>query len=139
MKRENVCPDRSAASPASARSLHGRRMTWRIGTRRRVGRRQPRRPESLAKAQRALLRLARLSQQRQLLAPGLPELVDETGRIVAGEAMIGELRLSRVAPGIAHGAIDAVDGEERERVGADEPTHSLEVHARGEQLVALGR
>ena len=44
-----------------------------------------------------------------------------------------------VAPGVAHRAIDAVDRQEGEAVGAHEAAHLLEVHARGEQLVALGR
>src|ERR1700758_4973204 len=76
--------------------------------------------------------LARFSQQRQLRASRIAELVDETGRIVAGEAMVGELRLSRIAAVIAHGAIDSVDGEEGERVGADKPAHLLEGHAGSE-------
>src|SRR3984885_6180814 len=81
---------------------------------------------------------ARFGQKRQLLASRVPELVDETGGIVAGEAMVGELRLSRVAAGITHGAIGSLDGQERERVGADKSPHPLEVHAGGEQLLALG-
>ena len=45
--------------------------------------------------------------------------VGQRGRIVAGEAVVGELRPHRVAPLVAHGAVDAVDREEGERVGAD--------------------
>ena len=61
------------------------------------------------------------------------------GRIVAGEAMVGELRPHRIAALIAHGAVDAVDREEGERIRADELAHAFEVVGGGEQLVALGR
>src|SRR5262245_22125798 len=54
--------------------------------------------------------LARFSEQRQLpRRVVLPGLVGERRRIVAGEAVVGELWTGRVACAEAHGAIDAVD------------------------------
>ena len=61
------------------------------------------------------------------------------GRIVAGEAMVGELRAQRIAPLVAHGAIDALDREEGERIRADERAHAFDVVGGGQELVALGR
>src|SRR5271165_2895557 len=43
---------------------------------------------------------ARLRQERQMLAPWLTVLVEQPCRIVASEAMIGELRLSGVSRGV---------------------------------------
>src|SRR5207249_3480137 len=63
----------------------------------------------------------------------------ERGRIVAGEAVIGELRLRRVALLIAHGAVDALDRQKGERIRADEAAHPLEIVRRREKLVALRR
>ena len=53
--------------------------------------------------------------------------------------MVGELRTRRVAAFLAHGAIDAVDRQEGERVGADELPHAFEIVRRGEELVLLRR
>ena len=81
----------------------------------------------------------RFCQQRQLpRARLLCAEVRERGRIVAGEAMVGELRPRRVATRQAHGAIDAIDRQEGQRVGADKFAHALEVVGRGQQFVALG-
>ena len=52
---------------------------------------------------------ARFGQERQLLASRFAELIDKSGRVVAGEAMVGELRLPWVASRIAHRAINALD------------------------------
>ena len=53
--------------------------------------------------------------------------------------MVGELRAHRIAAVLAHGAVDALDGEEGERIRTDELPHLLEVMGGGEKLVALGR
>ncbi len=80
------------------------------------------------------------AQQRQLpRACFLRGLVGERRRIIAGEAMVGELRPHRIAAGKAHGAVDAVDRQEGQRIGADELAHAFEIVGGGEQLVALGR
>ena len=42
------------------------------------------------------------------------------GRVVAGEAMVGELRPDRIAPLLAHGPVEAVDREEGEAIDADD-------------------
>ena len=69
----------------------------------------------------------------------LRRLVGQRGRIVAGEAVVGELRPQRIALLVAHGAVDALDRQERERIGADEVAHAFEVMGRRQQLVALRR
>ena len=69
----------------------------------------------------------------------LRHAVGERGRVFAGEAMIGELRPHRIAALLAHGAIDALDREEGERIGADELAHAFEIVGRGQELVPLGR
>src|SRR5262249_380400 len=85
-------------------------------------------------------KLDRLGQQRQLSRRDvLAGAVGHRRRISAGEAVIGELRPHWVAPLLAHGTIDAVDREERERVRVDELAHAFDVMVGGEQLVALGR
>src|SRR5271166_7088467 len=83
--------------------------------------------------------LARLGQQRQMLASGLAVSVDQPRRIIAGEAMVRELRLPGVSSGIPHGSVDPIDRQKSEAVGAHELAHRLEAHARGEQFVALRR
>src|SRR6478735_11771696 len=82
----------------------------------------------------------RFRQQRQLpwLAL-LPGLVGEPGRVFAGKAVIGELRLDRIARLKAHRLVDALDREEGERIRADEFSHALEVVGRGQELVELRR
>ena len=69
----------------------------------------------------------------------VPVLVGERRRIVAGEAMVGELRPHRIALLAAHRAVDAVDRKKRQRIGADERAHAFEVVIGGQELVALGR
>src|SRR5437016_14289018 len=81
---------------------------------------------------------ARLGQQREL--PGqcfLGHLVGERGRIFAGEAMIGELRPQGIAPLETHGAINAVDGKEGQRIVADEAPHALDVAGRSDDTLSL--
>ena len=64
---------------------------------------------------------ARLGEQRELARRRvLRRAVGERGRIFAGEAMVGELRADRIAAFLAHGAIDAFDRKEGQRIGADE-------------------
>src|SRR6185437_7314006 len=83
---------------------------------------------------------ARLGEQRQLpLGRFLRHAVGERCRVFAGEAMVGELRARGVATLLAHGAVDALDGEKGERVGADELPHAFEVVRRGKELVAFRR
>src|SRR5437016_4021193 len=83
---------------------------------------------------------ARLGEQRQLPRRVIARaLVGEWGRIVAGEAMVGELRPLRIAPLVAHRAVNAFDREEGERIRADEAPHLLDGVGRGEQLFALRR
>ena len=64
--------------------------------------------------------------------------VGQPGRVIAGETMIGELRPHRVALRLAHGAIDALDGEEGQRVGTHEGAHAFEIHLGRQKLVPLG-
>src|SRR5215470_8243430 len=79
-------------------------------------------------------------EQRQLSRAGvLGGLIGEGRRVVASEAVIGELRPRRVASLETHRAVDAVDRQEGEGIRADEFPHALEVVRGGEQLVALGR
>src|SRR6516225_9191882 len=83
---------------------------------------------------------ARFGEQRELAGRGvLRRAVGQRRRIFAGEAVIGELRTHRIAALLAHGAIDAFDREEGERVGADELPHAFEIVRRGEELVLLWR
>src|ERR1700738_1650825 len=84
--------------------------------------------------------LARFRQQRQL--PRLRfdlGLVGEVGRVDAGEAVVREFRIGGVAAGLAHGAIHAVDRQERERVRADDIAHFLERMRRGQEAAAVGQ
>src|SRR5947208_78169 len=79
----------------------------------------------------------RLGEQRELArARGLRGLVGQRRGIFAGEAMVGELRADRVAALEAHRAIDAVDRQESQRIGADEAAHAFHVMVGGEQLLA---
>src|ERR1700730_18405376 len=73
-------------------------------------------------------RSACFRQQRQLprLRLGLGQ-VGERGGIVAGKAMVGEFRTRRIAAGLAHGAVHAVDRQERQRIRADDIAHFLEI------------
>jgi len=77
---------------------------------------------------------AHLGQQRQLAGHGLAGLVGERRRVLAREAMIGELRAARVTLIETNRAIDAVDGEEGQRVGAEELAHPFEVLVGGKQV-----
>src|ERR1700680_4910005 len=74
-----------------------------------------------------------------MLPPRLTVLVKEAGRVIAGKAVISELRASGVASGISHGSIDSVYGEKCEAIGPHEPAHRVQVHPRREQLVTLRR
>src|SRR6476660_9038165 len=67
--------------------------------------------------------LAHLGEERELAGVGGAVLVDELGRVIAGEAMIGELRGALIAPLVAERLIDAVDRQERQAGGADEFLH----------------
>src|SRR3990167_5353260 len=68
------------------------------------------------------------------------DLVVERDRIVAGEAGVAEGGLLGVAAaGQAHGAVEAVDRHEGQRIDADELRHAGDVVVRGQELVALGR
>src|SRR5262245_21916563 len=80
---------------------------------------------------------ARFRQQRQL--PGLRldlGLVGKVGRIGAGEAVVGEFRVGGIAAGLAHGAVHAVDRQERQRIRADDLAHLLERVGGGEKAAA---
>src|SRR4051812_21753708 len=80
----------------------------------------------------------RFGEQRQLSwRRFLPGLVGKRGRIVAGKAMVGELRAQRIALLVTHGTINTFDRQEREGVGADEGAHAFEIVRRRQQLVAL--
>jgi hypothetical protein len=52
--------------------------------------------------------------------------------------MIGELGLVRIALPFAHGAIEARDREEGQRIGADILAHALEIVRGRQQLLLLG-
>src|SRR5580658_6792885 len=83
-------------------------------------------------------RSARCSQQGELARwCFLCHAVGERSRIFPSEAMVGELRARRVAPLLAHGAVDAVDREEGERIRADELPHTLQIVGGGKELVLL--
>src|SRR5215472_2893768 len=81
----------------------------------------------------------RLGEERELRRLVAPALVRQAGRVVAGEAGIAELRLARVTPGLAHGPVEAVDGDEGKTVDADELRHRLHIMLGGEKLAALWR
>src|SRR5690348_7585901 len=83
--------------------------------------------------------LANFSEQRKLPRHRLAALVSERRRVVAGKAMVGELRAARVAMVVAHRAIDAVDRQEGEAVGAEVLAHALEVLIGREQVDLVGR
>src|SRR5262245_3829915 len=59
------------------------------------------------------------------LSGGADALIRETGRIVAREAGVTELRLARIAPRPPHGAIEPIDGNEGEAVDPDDFGHGL--------------
>ena len=65
-------------------------------------------------------------EEGELLLLRRPFAVPQPCRILAGEAMVGELGMGVVAAVKAHGLVDAVDREELQRVGADEGPHLLE-------------
>ena len=80
------------------------------------------------------------SQQGQLAWAGfLRGEIGKRGGIVAGKAMIGELRPHRVASRETHGAINTVYRQKCQRICANEFSHAFEVVGGREQLVALGR
>src|SRR6185312_1694702 len=81
--------------------------------------------------------LSRLDEQGELAVLGA-DLVVERDRVVAGEAGVAEARVARVAAARdAHGAVEAVDRQEGQRVDADELRHAGHVVARGQQLVLV--
>jgi len=53
--------------------------------------------------------------------------------------MIREFRVGGIATGLTHGAVHAVDRQERQRVGPDQLAHFLEVVGGGEQAAAVGQ
>src|ERR1700732_434672 len=65
------------------------------------------------------------------------ELVGERWRIVASETMVSELWAHWIAPVIAHGAINAVNREECQRIGTNKAAHSFEIVLGGQQVFAL--
>ena len=77
----------------------------------------------------------RVREPRHRLVRGL---VGEAGRIVAGEAMVGELRPHRIALLETHGAVDAVHRHEGQGVRADQVAHLLQRMRGGEQAGAVG-
>src|SRR5205823_10358532 len=79
-----------------------------------------------------------LGKQRQLPRRRIRRAeIGERRRVVAGEAMVRELRTHGVALRITHGAIDAIDGQEREGIGANELAHAFEIVGGCQELVAL--
>ena len=69
----------------------------------------------------------------------LRRAVGKRCRVLAGKTMVGELRTRRIARFFAHGAVDAIDREEGERVRADELPHAFKIVRGGKQLVLLRR
>src|SRR6185312_15778758 len=65
------------------------------------------------------MRLGRLGKQRELGRGAAAALVGEGGWVIAGEAGVAELRALLVAAGFAHGAVEAVDGDEGQAVDVD--------------------
>src|SRR6516162_1134134 len=91
-------------------------------------------------ASRPLVMLSgRLGEEGELCRLVAPALVGQAGRVIAGEAGVAELGLARVAPGLAHGPIEAVDGDEGKAVDADQLRHRLHIMPGGEKLAALRR
>src|SRR3546814_3451559 len=86
-----------------------------------------------------LPRLGALGQQGKLRRLVAPEEIRQPDRVVAGEAGVAELRRRRVAPCLAHGAVEAVDGNEGEAVDADVAGDALHVELGRQQLLALRR
>src|SRR4029078_13154825 len=84
-------------------------------------------------------RLNGFRQKRQLArARFVRGEMGERRRIVAGEAMVGELGPHRIAALEPHCPIDSVDRQESERIRPDKFPHALEIVGRSEQLVAFG-
>ena len=65
--------------------------------------------------------------------------VDRRDGIVAGEARVAESAAPSVASRFAHRAIEPVDRYKGEAVDADQFRHPLDIEARGQELLALGR
>ncbi len=84
-------------------------------------------------------RSAHFGEEGELVLEGVPVLISEAGRIVAREAVVGELWVAGIARLADGGAVDAVDGQEREARGADELAHLLDRHVGGEQLARARR
>ena len=53
--------------------------------------------------------------------------------------MIGELRPDGIASVVPHRPVDAIDGQECQRIRADEAPHAFHVVVGGQKLFALGR
>src|SRR6185312_6017699 len=81
---------------------------------------------------------AHLGQERELARVRLAVLVGEFGGIVAGEAMIRELRRTRFAPLDTQRAINAGNGEEGEARTTREGAHLLDAHVGSQQLGGAG-
>src|SRR3546814_9694465 len=86
-----------------------------------------------------LPRLGAPGQQGKLRRLVAPEEIRQPDRVVAGEAGVAELRRRRVAPCLAHGAVEAGDGNESESVDADVAGDALGGDRGRQQLLARRR
>src|ERR1700730_8980277 len=57
--------------------------------------------------------------EKRKLGLGIAAAISELGRIIPRKAMVGELRPDRIAAFLAHRPVNAVAGEERERIATD--------------------
>src|SRR6185295_17340069 len=83
--------------------------------------------------------LADLGEQRELAHVVAALAVGQPRRIGAREAGVAELRRLAVAPRLADGAIETVDGQEAEAVDLDMGGHLRDRHPRGDELRLLRR
>src|SRR6266851_3901025 len=70
-----------------------------------------------------VMRSRSLRQERQLDRDRAGLVVGEGDRIIAGEAGVAVLGRRGVAPSLAHRAVEPVDRDEGETVGADKAAH----------------
>jgi hypothetical protein len=84
-------------------------------------------------------RPARLGKQRKLARGRWTFQIAEPCGVIAGKAVIGELRLHRIALVVAHDVVDPLDGEKRQRVAAHILAHFLQRMGCRQQVLAVRR
>src|SRR3546814_12465111 len=78
-------------------------------------------------------------EQRELTRRGAAFAVGQGDRIVAGEAGVAVLDGFGIAPGLAHGAVQAVDRDEGEAVDTDPARHPVDRHPRRSEERRVGK